>query len=477
MATPKDLAFLTLHPFIRSTAEDKLFGSIFGSALGDCIGLYTEFLPATKAASAYPDGKFSLYPTPTKFRADGHRDRFEEGGWTDDTDHALLLVLSFLHNKGEILPGDFAARLAVWVREGLRCLGRRPLGIGQTVGTIARDPEFRDRPGEIAARNWVYSGRVNAANGSLMRTHPLGGMCVGLPLEETFWIAANVSRTTHVDPRCMVACCVSVGLIRGMLRGEILTEDRLDTLLEEAFTFVASQETLRNPSLATEPPLKPSEAERLLNHEEFTRHVHAPSLTALELDDSMKMGYVYKCLGAAIFSLRMAMRETQPHLGKPPSQSVPTIKPRPPPPPPPRPSVTNLFESLITSLIMQGGDADTNACAAGALLGTFLGYSRLPTHWTLGLKHREWLWEKTRRLSILVGIAEISEGDGEVDEGSDDTDLYGGKAPMTERELRKMESDIMVEVLVKQRERNRLEREREEERKNGKGRLGKWLRG
>lgn len=470
MAPTKDLAFLTLHPFVRSTAADRLFGAVFGGALGDAIGLYTEFLPATKAITAYPEGTFSLYPAPTRFRADGHRDRFEEGGWTDDTDHALLLVLSFLHNKGVIEPGDFAARLAVWVREGLRALGRRPLGIGQTVGTIARDPEYRERPFEIACRNWVYSGRVNAANGSLMRTHVLGGMCVGFGVEETFWAAAQVSRTTHVDPRCVVSCCVSVGLIRGMLRGEVLTESDIDTFLEEAFTFVASQETLRNPALETEAPLNPEEAEKLLDHEEFTRHVHALSLAALELDDSMKMGYVYKCLGAAIFSLRMAMRETQPHLGRPPSQPVSLIKP-------PPPSGTNLFESLITSLVMQGGDADTNACTAGALLGTYLGCSRLPLHWTSGLKHREWLWEKTQKLSVLAGV---SEGDGEevgVEGEVDDTDLHGGKAPMTEREVRKMESDIMVEVLEKQRERNRREREEEEQKEKKKKGLGKWLRG
>ncbi|OAX77046.1 hypothetical protein ACJ72_08659 [Emergomyces africanus] len=36
------LDFLSLHPFIRAAVQDKINGTIVGSALGDCIGLYTE---------------------------------------------------------------------------------------------------------------------------------------------------------------------------------------------------------------------------------------------------------------------------------------------------------------------------------------------------------------------------------------------------------------------------------------------------
>ena len=35
------LEFISVHPFVRSTAQDKVFGTVFGSALGDAIGLYT----------------------------------------------------------------------------------------------------------------------------------------------------------------------------------------------------------------------------------------------------------------------------------------------------------------------------------------------------------------------------------------------------------------------------------------------------
>jgi hypothetical protein len=57
--------------------QDKALGTIFGSALGVCINLYTEFLPAASAATAYLSRKFTLDP-PTPFCPDSHRDKFEQ---------------------------------------------------------------------------------------------------------------------------------------------------------------------------------------------------------------------------------------------------------------------------------------------------------------------------------------------------------------------------------------------------------------
>lgn len=136
---------------------------------------------------------------------------------------------------------------------------------------------------------------------------------------------------------------------------------------------------------------------------------NSPAVTAqtfeeLELDDSQKMGYVYKCLGSEILCLRLATHVTNP--------------------------TSHTFETFITDLIMQGGDADTNAAAAGVLLVTYLSFSRLPANCSDGIKHREWLMEKYLALSCLVGI-----GEGDVVENVD-TGVYGGKEPTTEKEVK-----------------------------------------
>lgn len=65
--------FINQHPFVRQVLVDRIYGCIIGSALGDAIGLYTEFLPKKVCAQLYPGRKFSLVEPTTELRPDTHR--------------------------------------------------------------------------------------------------------------------------------------------------------------------------------------------------------------------------------------------------------------------------------------------------------------------------------------------------------------------------------------------------------------------
>lgn len=79
-----DLDFLNAHPFVRSTVIDKIYGCLMGSALGDTIGLYTEFLPKQACESIYKERKFSLLEPVTEWHPDSHRSKC----------HAVLFILA-----------------------------------------------------------------------------------------------------------------------------------------------------------------------------------------------------------------------------------------------------------------------------------------------------------------------------------------------------------------------------------------------
>ncbi|KAM4054492.1 ADP-ribosylglycohydrolase [Hirsutella rhossiliensis] len=425
--------------------HDRLIGCLFGSALGDAIGLYTEFLTADMAASSYPSRFFTLLPRSraTEFRTDAHRDPHQPGEWTDDTDHALLILLSFLHTDGaDCNPQDFASRLHIWVRQGLRALDTLPMGLGRTVGSIVRNKTYLDDPEGTARQHWVNCGFNAAPNGSLMRTHPLGLVSLDKTLDETFQLAADFSVLTHVDPRCVVSCAIGTALVRGLLRHEVKAEEHIDQVVDQAIAWYSAyreRQMSQNANRKDEPEL---------DVDELRRHAKVEDLAHLKLDEMGKIGYVYKTLGSGIHLLRMAMRKASA------ASSSLTWQ-------------VSIFEPLIVDLIMRGGDADTNACFAGALVGALVGFKALPSHWRDGLKHGAWLMDKAEGLSRLLGVA-----DGRYS-GSEDPDTApdGGRGFLTDRQME--EKVMLLQIRMTQEGQRRREREARGKSK-GRGWFGSW---
>ena len=135
-------------------------------------------------------------------------------------------------------------------------------------------------------------------------------------------------------------------------------------------------------------------------------------LTDLALDEPRKIGYVYKTLGSGVHLLRLAMRGTANLAASLPAQ-------------------TAAFEPLITDLIMLGGDADTNACFAGAIVGAYLGFKALPPHWRDGLRHGEWLMAKAEGLCMMLDVVHGTYS------GAQDTDTApdGGRGFLTDAQM------------------------------------------
>ncbi|KAF7360740.1 hypothetical protein MVEN_00805900 [Mycena venus] len=383
---------------------DRAEGALFGSALGDAIGIYTEFMTEAQAVEAYGSSSpnFTLIPPDTKLHNDTHRCRFESRAWTDDTDHTILMMLSYLRLR-ELSPTDFAIRLHSWCTQGLRVLDRLPMGLGKTVGSVVFSPSYTSNPAKTALTYWDENGRKLAANGSLMRTTPIGVICIQKTEQETFAAAISMGAVTHADPRCALSVAIVSALVRSLCLGEITDTAQVRDLMERVWDYMHRT--------------KPEHA-AMLDRAEFDRHAYAESLADLVLCDR-SMGYVYKCLGAALWCLRQVL--TRQHT----------------------------FRSAMTTLVMCGGDADTNGAVAGALMGALCGYEYLPKEWRDGMRHAEWFRAKVLALCCVAGLR-----DGVYDSESDaDTALDGGKGFLTEEEMKKREMGIMEKMLLSEKER------------------------
>jgi ADP-ribosylglycohydrolase len=273
-----------------------------------------------------------------------------------------------------------------------------PLGLGRLVSSVVSTQGFESEPERVAREYWERTGRRVAPNGSLMRTHPLGVMCLWREEAEAFKVAAEISRVTHVDPRCVLACVIGTGLVRAVVRGEVQSERDVDGLIERAVEWYRAEGVLEGQDL---------------DMEVLWRHVKPDrGLEDLKLDEQGAIGYVYKTLGSGVVLLRTAIRET--------AENHDGLLHR-----------AGLFEELITDLVMRGGDADTNACFAGAVLGGYLGYSALPDHWTNGLTHGKWLLSKADALCQILGLRDGGY-DGKEDE---DTEPHGGKPVLSQQDM------------------------------------------
>ncbi|KAH7096996.1 ADP-ribosylglycohydrolase-domain-containing protein [Auriculariales sp. MPI-PUGE-AT-0066] len=416
-------------PPFPPSSHDRLLGCLIGGALGDAIGLFTEFLPKAESAQLYgstpslsllPPGSHPLAtPNMKAMHMDRHRGMFSPGSWTDDTDQSLLILLSWLRSGGTTLdPKDFAQRLKVWCREGLRALARPPLGLGRTVGASVHAPGWLEDPIGIAREKWESTGRVVAPNGAVMRTAIIGCLCYqdkdGVSgLDRAFFASMQLGATTHADPRCLVSCAIVSGIIVAIMRGELASEQDVRGIVTAALAFLEAR---------PEFPDKLSENHRA---ELEQLYVWPSSLDQLALDERKSIGYTYKCLGSAMWALRKALEWRA-------NGQVPD---------------RDMFERIITDITMEGGDADTNAVVAGAIVGCYLGVQGLCYRWAVGLGEgeraggetvglREWLTQKGEAACVLLGISEMPAAT--YDPTTDhDTLLYGAEdaVALTDKEM------------------------------------------
>ncbi|KAK6359812.1 hypothetical protein TWF696_000949 [Orbilia brochopaga] len=414
----------------QDTLIDKIKGIAAGNALGDTIGLYTEFLNSEQAAAAYPKPSFRLTEPTTPLHVDRHRARFEERAWTDDTDQMLLILLSYLHNNGALTPLDFASRLHTWLAMGLRCLDRLPLGIGNTVGMVVTHPDFLADPAAVSKKRWIATKCINAANGAVMRTSIIAPMFINASEDETYRAAVDIALVTHADPRCLVSCVAVVALLRGLMTGDLTREEQIDEYLERAWVWVS--ENALDEVLTTEDGERIDEEAYNFSKEEYLAYCGVSAKKMYDdakegmIVDDRRMGYTYIALGTGVWCLRRVM------LGK------------------------DDFKSVITKLTMMGGDADTNGAVAGALVGGYTGYTAIAPEWRDGLRYSDWLLEKVEAMCILAGVITDKTYDGQQDA---DTARDGGRGYLTEAQMREKEKELMKTILEKIAARDKAERE------------------
>ena len=302
---------------------DIIKGVFYGQAIGDALGLGTEFLDKNKIAEYYPNG-LSEY---AQIVQDKHRSRWKIGDWTDDTDQFLCICDSIIKSN-EVNEIAFAEELYKWFKD-------IPMGIGRTVYKVVSLPQFTLYPYKSAELIWKLSKRNNASNGAIMRTSILGTY--------EFWdynkVIKNtekISKVTHWDSRCVGSCVVVTLLISNILsESKLLTFDELCQIADRYDNRIRP----------------------------FIKKSYTLPIEDLSLDEATSIGYTLKAMSAGLWTYFKAEN----------------------------------FENGLLKVINEGGDADTNACVAGSILGAKFGYKSIPKKYIDGLIYRDILEEKLNK--------------------------------------------------------------------------------
>jgi hypothetical protein len=301
--------------------KDKIYGTIFGQAIGDALGLGTEFLSKTEVREKYPDGLKEY----SQIIRDYHRAKFQPGSWSDDTDMMLCIANAIIDDKGINLH-TIARNFKQWI------YAPETRGVGQTTLKVLSIAEYVEKPHQVAELIWRMTRTKNAANGSVMRT-----AIIGLKKENVAQTAEDVCKLTHFDPRCVGSCVIVSEIIDHLIwHDEQLSYSQIMTIGNKYDKSIA----------------------------EYIDKAYYNGIESLELDEPSSIGYTLKALGSALWCLFHA----------------------------------NDFEEGLLRVVNEGGDADTNAAVACAMLGAKFGYTSIPQKYTDGLTRKNDLMRITNYL-------------------------------------------------------------------------------
>ena len=355
----------------KTLLANKIRGLVFGAALGDAVGLSTEFMTQAEIEERYD--KNHVFSPGSTVHPDIHRLNFPHGDWTDDTDQLLLVLQTLLECQGRYYGPMFARKLLDWKENGFPGLGDSSgAGLGQSTKAVLQHGDFATDP-QVAARDvWVRGGQKMAANGAVMRT--------AITAVPYFWSRDQVKQTTrdfclttHADPRCIASCLVIAECLRSLLEGStqplysVPSLDMVNQLVEEAVAFALLSV---KDELSQEATL------------ELWYYARIESLADLKLDDATSIGYTFKCRGTGLYSLREA------------ASRIPSASQK----------MAVVVEEIIQDIVRQGGDSDTNATVAGALLGALVGMQGLPSSWINELPYGGWLEAWIPKLLFMMRL-------------------------------------------------------------------------
>lgn len=344
--------------------KDILMGLLYGSALGEAIGLQfrkplDEIISRSESDPAFRDSTYKLgFPYQNMING------FPVCDWGDKTDQ-LIVVMETLREcvsnnriegysrnrfddppvrelrlktdeshklylaENKLSPEKLLAhRLKVWCAEGFTTLddtcGKGAEGM--LLQTTTREGYVRNPIG-VANNVWIHRNRP-ATNSCVTRSAIIGTVD---SINDMIAIADRFCQITHPDPRCRASSIIMAHLIYTFTHS-VVKKDKLEDAIYMSVEI--GKRYLKDAKHKTQ----------------LDTYCYS-TLEKLELNREGITDFCLRSLGAGIWALRYLSRASK---------------------------MDNIFLRIIKRIVYQGGDASSNGSTAGALIGAWLGHSKLP---------------------------------------------------------------------------------------------------
>lgn len=246
---------------MNMTTEEKIKGMMLGYALGDALGIGTEFMTRREVERYYPDGLHSF----SQIIRDAHRSQWPRGNWSNDTEMLIVLAESVDEAKGiDIL--NYAAKLGEWVK-------KEPVDLVPVYRCVLSDPQWVAKPLTTCRKVWKEQNLVEASNEALYRALITGVVSGENLLEETRLMV----EITHIDNRCIATAVVIARMAQSLMwEGKPASPEELRQLAD-----VIDHRTVQYITAAEE----------------------AADISELNLDDDETIWYTRKTMAAVLWAI------------------------------------------------------------------------------------------------------------------------------------------------------------------------------
>jgi ADP-ribosylglycohydrolase len=304
---------------------DKAAGCLFGSAIGDAMGMPASFMSPEQVKRNY--GRITDFLKPASEQvAHGYLHRAEI---TDDTQETIILAQTLIEAKG-FDEQIFIDKMRRWAVE-------QDMLSSTVIGPSTR----RFLEAIIKDGDYLEIGKSGVTNGAAMRVAPVGIFYHGDP-EKACREAMNQARVSHGSVCGLASAAAVAAAVSLAVEGHSTPEEVMDAAIAGAIT--GEQEGADIPA--------PKISRRLILAKEIVdKRIKHDSLEAVAYE-------LYALFGAGMKSY----------------ESIPLSL-----------GVSYAagfdFKSGLITVINIGDDADTNGAITGALCGAYSGLGAIPLAW------------------------------------------------------------------------------------------------